>query len=230
MGANCAPAGRGHVPRDRERGRVRLLRRRWPNRRLHPGQSRGAVAGQSSGRTTIVCGDDFTSRGLGTPMARSAAKGAYLDRLSLELKAPSIRMLDGSSGGWQASRRWCRRRRRKAKALAKESSGSITAGRPRVTGGGGSFLPGHLAQQHVRPATFHGSRRQHVSSAAWLASVAAKAVLGHFSVMVRGHLTALCRGPAGCHARDWATTSRKKTLATGAFTVRMVVRRQPRGD
>ena len=56
---------------------------------------------------------------------------------------PSIRLLDGSSGGGSVAA-MVPQQRTDGESTAKESSGAITAGRPRVAGGGGSFLPGHL--------------------------------------------------------------------------------------
>ena len=52
--------------------------------------------GKVDGRTAVVCADDFTSRG-GHADGAIGAKSGYLDRLSLELLCPSIRLLDGSS-------------------------------------------------------------------------------------------------------------------------------------
>ena len=49
-------------------------------------------------RTAVVCADDFTSRG-GHADGAIGAKSFHLDRLSMQLLAPSIRLLDGSSGG-----------------------------------------------------------------------------------------------------------------------------------
>ena len=98
--------------------------------------------GKVDGRTGIVCADDFTSRG-GHSDGAIGAKSSYLDRLSLELKCPSIRLLDGSSGGGSVAS-MVPAQRTSGESAAKESSGAITAGRPRVAGGGGSFLPGHL--------------------------------------------------------------------------------------
>ncbi|MDP7546956.1 MAG: biotin/lipoyl-containing protein, partial [Alphaproteobacteria bacterium] len=54
--------------------------------------------GKIAGRTAVVCADDFTSRG-GHADGAIGSKSRYLDQLSLELQAPSIRLLDGSSGG-----------------------------------------------------------------------------------------------------------------------------------
>src|SRR5262249_59100466 len=54
--------------------------------------------GTIDGRTAVVCADDFTSRG-GHADGAIGAKSFYLDRLSLEMCVPSVRMLDGSSGG-----------------------------------------------------------------------------------------------------------------------------------
>ena len=77
---------------------------------------------------------------------------------------------------------------------AKESSGAITAGRPRVAGGGGSFLPGHLG------STAYTEQLATVPVVNMLlGSVvgigAAKAVLGHFSVMVRDIAQLFVAGP-----------------------------------
>src|SRR5690606_18044972 len=54
--------------------------------------------GSIEGRKVVVCADDFTSRG-GHADGSISGKAVYLDRLSLQLRIPSIRMLDGSSGG-----------------------------------------------------------------------------------------------------------------------------------
>ena len=54
----------------------------------------GAIAN----RPVVVCADDFTSRG-GHADGAIAAKSTYLDRLATEMHIPSIRLLDGSSGG-----------------------------------------------------------------------------------------------------------------------------------
>ncbi|HEY5007648.1 MAG TPA: biotin carboxylase N-terminal domain-containing protein, partial [Caulobacteraceae bacterium] len=49
-------------------------------------------------RPAVVCADDFTSRG-GHSDGSIGAKSGYLDRLSLTMRCPSVRLLDGSSGG-----------------------------------------------------------------------------------------------------------------------------------
>jgi ABC-type branched-subunit amino acid transport system ATPase component len=74
--------------------------------------------------------------------------------------------------------------RAEGESAARESRGAITAGRPRVAGGGGSFLPGHLG------SSLYAEQLGQVPVVnLLLGSVvgigAAKAVLGHFSVMVR---------------------------------------------
>ena len=84
--------------------------------------------------------------------------------------------------------------RAEGESTAKESSGAITAGRPRVAGGGGSFLPGHLG------STDYAEQLATVPVVNMLlGSVvgigAAKAVLGHFSVMVRDIAQLFVAGP-----------------------------------
>jgi acetyl-CoA carboxylase carboxyltransferase component len=84
--------------------------------------------------------------------------------------------------------------RKDGEAAARESSGAITAGRPRVSGGGGSFLPGHLG------STDYTEQLATVPVInVLLGSVvgigAAKAVLGHFSVMVRDIAQLFVAGP-----------------------------------
>ena len=101
--------------------------------------------GKIDGRRAIVCADDFTSRG-GHADGSIGSKSRYLDQLSLELQAPSIRLLDGSSGGGSVAT-MVPRQQKDGESDAQESSGAIKAGRPRVTGGGGSFLPGHLGSE-----------------------------------------------------------------------------------
>ena len=148
--------------------------------------------GRIDGRPAVVCADDFTSRG-GHADGAIGAKSTYLDRLSLEMRTPSVRLLDGSSGGGSVAA-MVPQQRREGESAAKESSGAIKAGRPRVAGGGGSFLPPHLGSSMYA---------EHLSTVPvvnlLLGSVvgigAAKAVLGHFSVMVRDIAQLFVAGP-----------------------------------
>ena len=148
--------------------------------------------GRIDGRPAVVCADDFTSRG-GHSDGAIGAKSTHLDRLSLEMRTPSVRLLDGSSGGGSVAS-MVPQQRREGESAAKESSGAIKAGRPRVAGGGGSFLPPHLGSSMYA---------EHLSTVPvvnlLLGSVvgigAAKAVLGHFSVMVRDIAQLFVAGP-----------------------------------
>lgn len=148
--------------------------------------------GKVDGRSAVVCADDFTSRG-GHADGAIAAKSGYIDRLSLEMRCPSIRLLDGSSGGGSVAA-MVPQQRASGESKAEESSGAIKAGRPRVAGGGGSFLPGHLgssmfAEQLGRVPVVN------VLLGSVVGIGAAKAVLGHFSVMVRDTAHLFVAGP-----------------------------------
>ncbi|MGZ5939715.1 MAG: carboxyl transferase domain-containing protein [Rhizomicrobium sp.] len=148
--------------------------------------------GNISGRTSIVCADDFTSRG-GHADGAIGAKSRHLDQLSVEFRCPSIRLLDGSSGGGSVAA-MVPQQQKVGETSAKESSGAITAGRPRVAGSGGSFLPGHLG------SSLYAEQLGQVPVVnILLGSVvgigAAKAVLGHFSVMVRDIAQLFVAGP-----------------------------------
>ena len=156
-----------------------------------PANSVGGT-GRIDDRPVVVCADDFTSRG-GHSDGAIAAKSVYLDQLSTELRVPSIRLLDGSSGGGSVAS-MVPEQKRSGESAAKESSGAIQAGRPRVAGGGGSFLPGHLG------STEYAEQLASVPVVnVLLGSVvglgAAKAVLGHFSVMVRDIAQLFVAGP-----------------------------------
>ena len=148
--------------------------------------------GRIGARTAIVCADDFTSRG-GHADGSIGAKSGHLDRLALEFKCPSIRLLDGSSGGGSVAV-MVPRQQAAGESRAQESSGAITAGRPRVAGGGGSYLTGHLGS-----AMFAEQLATVPVVNILLGSVvgigAAKAVLGHFSVMVRDMAQLFVAGP-----------------------------------
>jgi acetyl-CoA carboxylase carboxyltransferase component len=77
---------------------------------------------------------------------------------------------------------------------AQESSGAITAGRPRVSGGGGSFLPGHLgSEMYAKQLSMVPVVNVLLGSVVGIG--AAKAVLGHFSVMVRDIAQLFVAGP-----------------------------------
>ncbi|MFV2089625.1 MAG: biotin carboxylase N-terminal domain-containing protein, partial [Pseudomonadales bacterium] len=88
--------------------------------------------GTIEGRKTIVCADDFTSRG-GHADGAIGAKSGYLERLSMELLHPSVRLLDGSSGGGSVAA-MVPEQKKQGDSSARESSGAIKAGRPRVAG------------------------------------------------------------------------------------------------
>ncbi len=148
--------------------------------------------GKIAGRTSVVCADDFTSRG-GHSDGAIGAKSGYIDRLSLDLRCPSIRLLDGSSGGGSVAT-MVPQQRASGDSTARESSGAIKAGRPRVSGGGGSFLPGHLgSSQFAEQLTQVPVVNVLLGSVVGLG--AAKAVLGHFSVMVRDIAQLFVAGP-----------------------------------
>ena len=148
--------------------------------------------GKVHGRTTIVCADDFTSRG-GHADGAIGAKSGYLDRLSVEMRAPSVRLLDGSSGGGSVAA-MVPAQKKEGESNAKESSGAIKAGRPRVAGGGGSFLPGHLgSNMYTEQLTTVPVVNMLLGSVVGIG--AAKAVLGHFSVMVRDISQLFVAGP-----------------------------------
>ena len=132
---------------------------------------------------------------------------------------PSIRLLDGSSGGGSVAA-MVPAQKTEGESTAKESSGAIKAGRPRVAGGGGSFLPGHLGS-----AMYTEQLATVPVVNLLLGSVvgigAAKAVLGHFSVMVRDIAQLFVAGPPVVqHAM--ATTSPRKTWAAGTSTAATV--------
>ncbi len=148
--------------------------------------------GQIEGRTAIVCADDFTSRG-GHADGAIGAKSGYLDRLSMEMRTPSIRLLDGSSGGGSVAA-MVPAQKKEGDSSAKESSGAIKAGRPRVAGGGGSFLPGHLgSNMYTDQLATVPVVNMLLGSVVGIG--AAKAVLGHFSVMVRDIAQLFVAGP-----------------------------------
>jgi acetyl/propionyl-CoA carboxylase alpha subunit/acetyl-CoA carboxylase carboxyltransferase component len=148
--------------------------------------------GKIETRLAIVCADDFTSRG-GHSDGAIGQKSRYLDQLSIEFRCPSIRLLDGSSGGGSVAS-MVPQQQKEGESTAQESRGAIKAGRPRVAGSGGSFLPGHLGS-----AMYAEQLSQVPVVNVLLGSVvgigAAKAVLGHFSVMVRDIAQLFVAGP-----------------------------------
>lgn len=149
---------------------------------------RGAI----EGRGTVVCADDFTSRG-GHSDGSIGSKATYLDRLSIQLRVPSVRLLDGSSGGGSVAS-MVPSQAKTGKSSAEESTGAIAAGRPRVTGPGGSFLPPHLgSSMFARQLETVPVVNMLLGSVVGLG--AAKAVLGHFSVMLRDTAQLFVAGP-----------------------------------
>lgn len=148
--------------------------------------------GTIEGRAAIVCADDFTSRG-GHSDGSIGSKAMHLDRLSLNLRLPSVRLLDGSSGGGSVAS-MVPSQQRAGKSTAEESTGAIDAGKPRVTGPGGSFLPAHLGSSlYAKQLETVPVVNMLLGSVVGLG--AAKAVLGHFSVMVRDTAQLFVAGP-----------------------------------
>ncbi|MCZ6853806.1 MAG: ATP-grasp domain-containing protein [Gammaproteobacteria bacterium] len=160
--------------------------------------------GKINDRTAIVCADDFTSRG-GHADGAIGAKSGYLDRLAIEMRTPSVRMLDGSSGGGSVAA-MVPAQKKEGESSAKESSGAIKAGRPRVAGGGGSFLPGHLgSSMYTEQLSTIPVVNLLLGSVVGIG--AAKAVLGHFSVMVRDIAQLFVAGPpVVAHAMGYEIT------------------------
>ncbi|HEX7947120.1 MAG TPA: carboxyl transferase domain-containing protein, partial [Phenylobacterium sp.] len=147
----------------------------------------GAIAG----RRAVVCADDFTSRG-GHSDGAIGQKSRYLDELSMEFRCPSVRLLDGSSGGGSVASMVPKQE--EGSSAAQESTGAIKAGRPRVSGGGGSFLPGHLgSEMYAKQLSMVPVVNVLLGSVVGIG--AAKAVLGHFSVMVRDIAQLFVAGP-----------------------------------
>ena len=148
--------------------------------------------GKIDRRGVVVCADDFTSRG-GHADGAIAAKSGYLDRLATEMRLPSIRLLDGSSGGGSVAA-MVPAQKKEGESSAKESAGAIKAGRPRVAGGGGSYLPGHLgSSMYAEQLATIPVVNLLLGSVVGIG--AAKAVLGHFSVMVRDIAQLFVAGP-----------------------------------
>ncbi len=149
-------------------------------------------SGTIEGRPAIVCADDFTSRG-GHSDGAIGAKSFHLDQLSVQLGVPSIRLLDGSSGGGSVAS-MVPEQKKEGESKAKESTGAISSGRPRVAGGGGSFLPGHLGStEYAEQLATVPVVNMLLGSVVGIG--AAKAVLGHFSVMVRDIAQLFVAGP-----------------------------------
>jgi acetyl-CoA carboxylase carboxyltransferase component len=102
-------------------------------------------------------------------------------------------MLDGSSGGGSIAA-MVPAQRKDGESSAKESTGAIGAGRPRVTGSGGSYLPGHLgSSMYTEQLATVPVVNMLLGSVVGIG--AAKAVLGHFSVMVRDIAQLMVAGP-----------------------------------
>ena len=141
-----------------------------------------------------MCADDFTSRG-GHADGAIGAKSLHLDRLSIAAAGavdPPARRLVG------------RRQRRGDGARAAEGGRERGAGElrrdqgrqaPRVSGGGGSFLPGHLGSRRSTPRSWPPCPVVNVLLGSVVGIGAAKAVLGHFSVMVRDIAQLFVAGP-----------------------------------
>ena len=180
--------------------------------------------GKIDGRTVVVCADDFTSRG-GHADGAIGGKSAHLDRLSIDLRCPSIRLLDGSSGGGSIAA-MVPNTQKAGESSAQESSGAIVAGRPRVSGEGGSFLPGHLG------STMFVAR---LDRCRWSICCSAASWVSALPRPCWAISRSWCATSPSCSWPDrrwsgtrWVTTLRKRNWAAGisiAGTVRSIISR-----
>jgi hypothetical protein len=170
--------------------------------------------GRIEGRPCIVCADDFTSRG-GHADGAIGQKSRYLDRLSIEIRTPSIRLLDGSSGGGSVATMvpkqgtGARRRPRKAPAPSRSASRAwwAAAARSCRATSAAAYYADQLATVPV----------VNLLLGSVVGIGAAKAVLGHFSVMVRDISQLFVAGPpVVSHAMGYDVT--KETWAAGTST------------
>ena len=133
------------------------------------------------------------------------------------MRAPSVRLLDGSSGGGSVAA-MVPAQKKEGESNAKESSGAIKAGRPRVAGGGGSFLPGHLgSNMYTEQLTTVPVVNMLLGSVVGIG--AAKAVLGHFSVMVRDISQLFVAGPPVVATERGGRRRRPYVLLAGQLVV-----------
>ncbi|MDZ7670542.1 MAG: hypothetical protein U5Q16_14400 [Gammaproteobacteria bacterium] len=112
--------------------------------------------GTIDGRMAVVCADDFTSRG-GHADGAIGQKSRYLDELSVQMKVPSLRLLDGSVGRRQRGRHGASAAGRGQPALRSRAATSP----PDAAGGGYGrrpFLPGHLGSSQYAATTRHRCR------------------------------------------------------------------------
>ena len=217
------------VSRGRQRRRLRVLRRRRRDRRVHSGEPRRRSGNDRRAhehrlrrRLHVAVADTRTERS-----ARRACTSTDC-RWSCASRRSGCSTARQAAAAW---RRWCpSSSKATARGRAQESKrgdhGWSAAG---VSGGGGSFLPGHLG------STEYAEQLATVPVVnVLLGSVvgigAAKAVLGHFSVMVRDIASSSSPARRSCVTR-WATTSPRRTSATGrstAATARWTTSPRPR--
>ena len=190
--AHRPAARRGLVPRGRQPRRVHELRRRRggssPSRRptTSAGRARSRGVRRSSAPTT-------SPRAAGTPTGPSARRRSTSTSCRCSCRCRRSACSTGRPAA-AASRRWCPSSGPPVSRTAEESSGAIEAGKPRVSGGGGSFLVGHLGvEEYARQLATVPVVNVLLGSVVGIG--AAKAVLGHFSVMVRDIAQLFVAGP-----------------------------------
>ena len=166
--------------------------------------------GAIEGRAMVCCADDFTSRG-GHADGAVGAKSAYFDRLATHHQIPMVRLMDGSSGGGSPPKVTDRSPGAKIAQEATDEVARLTAeleeatriaeeqadkesGRARVPPGGGMPMP-----QHQGGDGFATQLATVPVCTMLLGSVvgigAAKAMVAHFSVMVRDISQLFVAGP-----------------------------------
>ena len=118
-GAHRPPARRGQLPRSSSVAGFASYDEDGAVTAFTPANHVGGW-GRIEGRSAVVCADDFTSRG-GHADGAIGAKSGYLDRLSLELRMPSIACSTAPPAA-AASPPWCRRRRRQARARPRRAA------------------------------------------------------------------------------------------------------------
>lgn len=170
--------------------------------------------GKIEGRPMVCCADDFTSRG-GHADGSVGGKAVFFDRLATHDQVPMIRLLDGSSGGGsppkvddrspnaripggavteeQAEVQRLTAALAKATQVAEERLEKET-GRKKLPSGGGMPMP-----QHQGGDSFAKQLATVPVVTVLLGSVvgigAAKAMVAHFTVMVRNIAQLFVAGP-----------------------------------
>jgi len=160
-------------------------------------------SGTISGRLVVTACDDFSIRG-GHADGGSAAKQNYMERLSREMRCPIVRFLDGSSGGGSL-----------VSTVGKSAAGGEAKDKFKGTlADGSTYLPRNPSLD-LMAVTLNEVPQVAILGGPVVGLASARAVMTHFSVMIRGLSQLFVAGPPVVEGTGQAPVTKEELGGVG---------------